>query len=230
MSERLDLDAIDHDGAVREAAEAAARATGRRQMLGGALAGLGAMLAVPAVASAALAKRDRSVLEYALSLEQLQDAFYTEAVRLGALSGRVAAAASELGRVERAHVRAFRDLLGSRAPRAPRFDFRGTTEDELAFLRTAVALEELCVGAYAGQAARIQSPEVLQAAMGIHSVEARHAAWLRRLLDVRPTVASFDEPRGRRSVVGTISAKGFVVDRDDTPTTHRRTAAPQFTG
>ena len=227
MSEpRLDLAAIDRDGAVREAAEATST---RAALLGGALAAIGA-LALPSVATAAaLAARDRSVLAYALSLEYLQDAFYTEAERLGALQGKVAGAARVLGQTERAHVKAFRALLGSSAPARPRFDFHGTTEDELAFLHTAVALEDLCVGAYAGQATRIRSPEVLQAGVDIHSVEARHAAWLRRLLDVRPTEGSLDEPRGRRSVVGTIAARGFVVDDAAAPTTRRR-ASPLFTG
>jgi hypothetical protein len=222
---RLDLAAIDRDGAVREAAEATST---RAALLGGALAAIGA-LALPSVATAALAPRDRSVLTYALSLEYLQDAFYTEAERLGALQGKVAGAARVLGQTERAHVKAFRALLGSSAPARPRFDFHGTTEDELAFLHTAVALEDLCVGAYAGQATQIRSPEILQAAVDIHSVEARHAAWLRRLLDVRPTEGSLDEPRGRRSVAGTIAARGFVVDAADAPTTHRR-ASPLFTG
>jgi hypothetical protein len=227
----LDLAAIDRDGAVREAADAL---TSRGQFVGGALAAAGALaagFALPTAARAAASEaRDRSILSYALSLEYLQDAFYTEAERLGALSGDVAAAAGALGRVERAHVQAFRALLGSHAPRRPRFDFHGTTEDELAFLRTAAALEELCVGAYAGQATHIHSPEVLQAAMGIHSVEARHAAWLRRLMDVRPTVASLDSPRTRRSVVGALAAKRFVVAEPQLPTTHRRRAAPRFTG
>ena len=225
----LGLESIDRDGAVGEAADAL---RSRGQLLGGALAALSTLavsLAVPGVASARLNRRDRSVVKYALSLEYLQDAFYTEAERLGALTGRVAAAAQALGRVERAHVRAFRELLGSEAPARPRFDFQGATEDQLAFLHTAVALEDLSVGAYAGQATRIHSPEVLQAAAGIHSAEARHAAWLRRLLDVRPAPDAFDEPRGRRSVVGTIAAKGFVLPVSQTPTTHR-TASPAFTG
>jgi rubrerythrin len=224
----LDLAAIDRDGVVREAA---AKVSSRGELLGGALAAVGlAVLARPGVAAAGMAKRDRSVLTYALTLEYLQDAFYTEAEGLGALTGPVASAARTLGRVERAHVHAFRRLLGERSEARPRFDFQGTTEDDVAFLRTAVALEELAVGAYAGQATRIASPEVLQAAVDIHSVEARHAAWCRRLLEVRPTVASFDVPRARKAVVATVAAKGFVVQRSEIPTTHRRDASPLFTG
>ena len=191
------LAAIDSDGAVREAAATSTRGA----LLGGALAAIGA-LALPAVAGAQLAQRDRSVLTYALSLEYLQDAFYTEAERLGALQGKVADAARALGRTERAHVKAFRALLGSGAPARPRFDFHGTTEDELAFLHTAVALEDLCVGAYAGQAARIRSPEVLQAAVGIHSVEARHAAALSVAAKVDPTAeGAFAQPQTAFNVI-----------------------------
>src|SRR6187455_1310111 len=138
----------------------------------------------------------------------VREAAAAASTRGALLGGKVAEAARSLGRTERAHVQAFRALLGSRAPARARFDFHGTTEDELAFLHTAVALEDLCVGAYAGQATRIRSPEILQAAVGIHSVEARHAAWLRRLLEIRPTEGSLDQPRGRRSVVGTIASKG----------------------
>ena len=224
----LDLDSVDRDGAVREARDAV---LSRAQLLGGAVAALAAAgLATAGVASAQVGTRDRSVLGYLLSLEYLQDAFYTEAERLGALGGSVAAATQVLGRVERAHVQAFRELLGSSAAARPRFDFQGATEDELAFLRTALALEELSVGAYAGQATRLQSPEILQSTMDIHTVEARHAAWLRRLLDMRPTEGSFDRPRDRRSVVGTIASKGFVVARSEVPTTHRRRRTPRFTG
>ncbi len=76
----------------------------------------------------------------------------------------------------------------------------------------------------------MEDPEILQAAMNIHTVEARQAAWLRRLLDMRPADKPFDEPRGRRSVVGTIASKGFVVARSDVPRTHRHRKTPFFTG
>ena len=224
-SARLDLAAIDRDGAVREAAEATST---RAALLGGALAAIGA-LALPAAAAAA-ARAARPLGAHLRAVARVPPGRLLHRGRAPRrAAGEGADAARVLGQTERAHVKAFRALLGSSAPARPRFDFHGTTEDELAFLHTAVALEDLCVGAYAGQATRIRSPEVLQAAVGIHSVEARHAAWLRRLLDIRPTEGSLDEPRGRRSVVGTIAAKGFVVDASHAPTTHRR-ASPLFTG
>ena len=45
-------------------------------------------------------------------------------------------------------------------------------------LKTAAEVENLGAAAYLGQAGRIQSKEVLAAALAIHSVEARHAAAL----------------------------------------------------
>ena len=45
-------------------------------------------------------------------------------------------------------------------------------------LRTAAAVENLGAAAYLGQAGRIQSMDILAAALSIHSIEARHAAAL----------------------------------------------------
>ncbi len=218
------LDVLDRDGAVREAQ---ARVT-RAELLGGAALG-GAVLGLLGRPGRALAqsRRDREVLNYALTLEYLQDAFYTEAQRVGALEGRASEAAEVLGGVERAHVRAFRGLLGRDAVRRPTFDFRGTTEEERAFLRTAVALEDLSVEAYKGQVTRIGSAEVLTAAVGIHSVEARHAAWMRFLFGVQPAVAAFDDDRDRASVERVVRSTRFVTSR---PRTTRRRRRPSFTG
>ncbi len=218
------LEAMDRDGAVREAA---ARVT-RAELLAGAALG-GGLLGVLGRPGRALAqsRRDRDVLNYALTLEYLQDAFYSETERVGALRGRAREAAEVLGGVERAHVRAFRGLLGRDAVRRPTFDFRGTTEEERPFLRTAVAHEDLSVEAYKGQVTRISSAEVLTAAVSIHSVEARHAAWMRFLFGVQPAVAAFDDDRDRASVERVVRSTRFVTSR---PRTTRRRRRPSFTG
>ncbi len=49
-------------------------------------------------------------------------------------------------------------------------------------LELAGTVENLGAAAYLGQAANIKSPEVLAAALSIHSVEGRHAATLNTLL------------------------------------------------
>lgn len=219
----VDLDAVDPDGALREAREGLTRG----QLLGGAALTGAATLLLPGRARAQ-SRRDTSILNYALSLEELQAAFYTEAERVGELRGTSAQIVERLGAVERSHVRAFRELLGDDAIRRPRFDFRGTTEEEQPFLRTAVAFEDLAVEAYKAQAPRIQDRQVLQAAIGIHTVEARHAAWMRRQLGVQPAARAFDEARDREGVLEVVADTNFVVQRR--PRTQRRRRSPRFTG
>ena len=205
----LRLDRLDVDGALAEAHAGLTRA--------GFLAGAGALtgLAVlaPGAAAAGVPPSDREILNYALVLEYLQAAFYTEAERAGALHGRTAHAAKVVGAVERAHVKAFRDLLGRAAVGRPHFDFQGVTERNKPFLKTAVAFEDLAVAAYKGQARRIRSRAVLASALGIHTVEARHAAWMRYLNGNTPAAAAFDLPRRRDEIDGIVKATGFITAR-----------------
>jgi rubrerythrin len=173
-----------------------------------------------------LSATDIDILNYALVLEYLQAAFYTEAERNGALKGKAAQAATVVGATERAHVKAFRKLLGSQAVKQPAFDFQGTTEQQQAFLKTAVALEDLAVAAYKGQAPKLKSNAVLAAAVGIHSVEARHAAWMRELFGITPAVHAFDQPASRAQVTRLVASTKFIVSK---PRVQGR-GNPTFTG
>jgi hypothetical protein len=218
------LEDIDRDGAISEALDALHGTTRaaflRRAVLGGA-----ALLAASAApAQAAVDVRDEAILNYALSLEYVQDSFYGEVERIGALTGDLAEQARVVAAHERAHVKAFRQVLGSKAIKRPRFDFQGATEDADKFRRTAVAFEDLAVAAYKGQAPLIQSRAYLVPALAIHSVEARHAAWIRRLAGITPAATAFDEPRSRRSTLAIVGATHFEM----TTTTRKR--APKFTG
>ena len=224
----LDLDQLDRDGALRETAAGLPRET-RKDFLLGTLAGGGAALAALVLAEpgTAATKTDVAILNYALTLEYLQAAFYTEAERRRALRTAVAKETTRvLGAVERAHVRALRDALGSAAVAKPFFDFGGVTEDEDAFIKTAVAFEDLGTAAYKGQAYRIGSPALLAAAVSIHSVEARHAAWIRYLAGAQPASSAFDEPKSMAEVRRLVASTGFIVQRPRT----RSRAEPRFTG
>ena len=95
---------------------------------------------------------------------------------------------------------ALQDALGSAAVKRPSFDFGGVTEDEDAFIKTAVAFEDLGTAAYKGQAYRIDSDALLAAAVSIHSVEARHAAWIRYLAGAPPASSALDEPKSMSEV------------------------------
>src|SRR3954447_23231154 len=152
---------FDTDGAVAEAEDAAVTRSSlmaRGVALGGGLLGGGALLGLlaPRASAATLAKGDVAILNYALTLEYLEAAFYTEAEAMGALSGELALFAQVVGAHERAHVKALKAALGRQAVKRPKFDFRGTTESASDFAATAQVLEDTGVAAYAGQAPRVK--------------------------------------------------------------------------
>jgi hypothetical protein len=224
----LRLGDLDRDGALQEAASRVLGHT-RAGLIRGAVLGsaaLAAALASPSRSMAATSSTDVDILNYALVLEYLQASFYTEAELAGALSGKSALADRHLGGVERAHVKAIRGALGSAAVKSPSFDFQGTTEAPRAFLKTAVALEDLAVSAYKGQLPLIRSGEVLAAAVSIHSVEARHAAWMRFLFGLVPAASAFDEALPKQSVTKIVDSTRFIASQPRTTTA----AKARFTG
>ena len=222
------LHAVDVDAAIAEASHQRRLALSRRGLLAAAAAGAGALVLGRSEARAAsgLSANDIGILNYALVLEYLQASFYTEAERSGALSGKTAQAATVVGATERAHVKAFQKLLGAKAVKRPLFDFQGVTEAQQAFLKTAVAFEDLAVAAYKGQAPKLRSSAVLAAAVGIHSVEARHAAWMRQLFGVTPAVNAFDKPATKQNINRIVASTHFIVAH---PKMKAR-SKPQYTG
>jgi Ferritin-like domain len=220
------FDRLDVDGALAESLERTglSRAAFLTAALGGSTALLGSRTIEDALGqTGGLPTNDVFILNYALVLEYLQAAFYTEAERMGALRGRTARAAEVVGSVERAHVEAFKNVLGRKAVKRPTFDFQGTTEDGRAFLKTAVAFEDLAVAAYKGQAPRLKAKPALASALAIHSVEARHAAWMRYLFDVNPAQSAFDQPQSRPEVTRVVQSTNFItgppaMDAERSPT------------
>jgi hypothetical protein len=217
---------IDRDGALAEAVEglgvtrgAALRAAGV-----GSLVLLGSLAAAPAAAAAR--GGDLDVLNFLLTVEYFQAAFYTDAERMGKLRGRPERAARLIGATERAHVDAYRKRLGRKAVKRPRFNFRGTTEGIEPFARTGIALEDLSVAAYKAAALRLESRGLLASALSIHSVEARHAAWMRRAFGVVPVKDAFDRTERQRVVERTLASTGFVTRK---PTMAKK-REPRFTG
>jgi ferritin-like protein len=223
-----DLDRLDRDGALAESLDPLAPSTRRTVLRTLAAAGLigsaAALAATPTADGAAEPKGDVAILNYALTLEYLQSAFYSEVERIGALTGETARMARIVGGHERAHVRMLKDVLGSRAVARPTFDFQGATDSQAAFVRTAVAFEDLGVAAYKGQAPRIASPAYLAAALGIHANEARHAAWIRRIAGIVPAQSAFDRPASAAHVVQVVNSTHFIVGRT------QAAGMPGFTG
>ena len=218
---------LDADGALAEAFDGTGLVT--RGMFVTGVLGASAAVALgadEASGQGGVGKSDQDILNYALTLEYLQAAFYTEAERLKALNGDAAKAARKLGSVERAHVKAFRDVLGKKAVGRPSFDFQGVTEKSRAFLKTAVAFEDLAVAAYAGQAARLKSPSAVSSAVSIYSVEARHAAWMRYLFGLNPAAKAFDQPKSRSQITRVVRSTNFIA----APPKTKGKRSPSFTG
>ena len=52
---------------------------------------------------------------------------------------------------------------------------------------------------------------MLKAALAIHAVEARHAAWIREINGAPPSPAAFDTPKTKRQVLRAVAGTGFIV-------------------
>jgi hypothetical protein len=232
--------AFDADGALRDAAGRLAETGGstRGSFLrrsGALVAGTAAASLLPAgIAAAATPKGDVAILNYALTLEYLEAAFYKRAVDIGALSGEYQRFAKVVAQHEAAHVAALKKALGGKAVKRPSFDFQGTTGDQTKFAQTAITLEDTGVEAYQGQAGNIKTPAILKAALSIHPVEARHAAWIRSIVghgtgNPSPAPAAFNPAADMATVLNAVKGTGFIV----MTTAHAGSAAsgdPAMTG
>lgn len=129
------------------------------------------------------------VLNFALTLEHLEAEFYTRGVgTAGLIPDATQGVFDQIRKHEVAHVAFLQGVLGSRAVAKPSFDFtaRGQFNDVFSNVQTfyalAQAFEDTGVRAYKGQAANLMGHrQILRAALQIHSVEARHAAQVRRV-------------------------------------------------
>jgi rubrerythrin len=139
--------------------------------------------ATPTSTTASSATGDIGILNYALTLEYLETEFYSRVVASGFFKGKVGSLIKTFGTQEASHVAALKAAvtkLGGTPAADPMGKFPITSATQVAEL--AYTVENLGASAYLGQAAKIQSPEVLASALAIHSVEARHAATLGTLV------------------------------------------------
>jgi Ferritin-like domain len=228
MDTKLTLEAVDRDGAIAETLHELTGGTRadllRTAAVGGAAAA--AALATPAVAQPRNTAKDIAILRFDLTLEYLQAAMYSEAERLRELKPRTLEWSRVVGANERGHVKAIRGLLGKDAVKSPKFNFRGVTEDDKVFTETAVAFEDLTAALLKTQGAQVDSRRLLAALVSLHSVEARHAAWIRHIAGIVPAADAFDEPTSKRRVVRLVDSTNFVTSRPRTKGRRR----PRFTG
>ena len=192
------------------------RLASRRSLLGkAALAGGGAVLAMTAFPALRAAAQDGleadpyfeddgiAILNYALTLEHLEATFYREALATFTaddFAPTVYDLLTQVGEHEAAHVEALSATitdLGGEPVEELSYDF-GYSDVE-GFLATAAAIENVGVAAYAGAAPSVAvlAPSLVETALGIHSVEARHASFLAALIndaDNNPFPNAVDSP------------------------------------
>jgi len=162
--------------------------------------------------TAQFGKGDVGILNYALTLEYLETAFYADVVKSGLFKGADLETIRKFGREEAEHVQALtaavKSLGGKPAPE-PKAEF--PLKSAKSVLELAATVENLGAAAYLGQAANIESPEVLASALAIHSVEGRHAATLNTLLGESITPdGAFAKPADVNTVLK--SVEPFLVE------------------
>ena len=162
--------------------------------------GLGTLLSSPAkagittasgISSSALLSDTTNALQLALVLEYLEDEYYRLGLDVpGLIPSADRTVFMQISKHETSHVaflKAALTSLGETPGSKPIFDFTAGGNfspftDYNQFLILAQAFEDTGVRAYKGQAGNVMSnKQVLQAALQIHSVEARHASQVRRM-------------------------------------------------
>ncbi len=136
------------------------------------------------------------VLNFALTLEYLEAEFYQRGTDMPNLVPSIYKTVfMQIRKHEEAHVRLLQSVLGAQAVKKPNFDFtyKGAFPDVFSNFQTyaavSQALEDTGVRAYKGQAGNlIIAPAILETALNIHSVEARHAAKVRELRGQEPWI------------------------------------------
>jgi len=146
---------------------------------------LAAVNAKPLVATAS----DLEILNFALGLEQMESAFYSQVLGAhqehGFLSGRFLPLTQDLAAAEATHVQTLQATITAAGGtpvmagtyKFPYEVFVSTT----GYSWFAWTLEEIGIGAYLGAIGKIKNPALRKATASIYGSETRHAAILRSL-------------------------------------------------
>ena len=165
----------------------------------------------PGRAEAQSTSGDFGILNYALTLEYLERSFYRQAIDTGRIPSGPLTLFTTLRDDEEAHVRLLRGAINDAGG-----DPVDYTDDDFEFgnflssfgliATLAQGLEDTGVRAYKGQATNIMSKDYLDVALRIHSVEARHASAIRRLMESQGSTQGWiprDQPGAPDAIAAT---------------------------
>ncbi|KAG2095868.1 ferritin-like domain-containing protein [Suillus cothurnatus] len=164
--------------------------------------------ALPELCVAAPAKRDDSsaptdiqILNFALTLEHLENAYYTQGLQKYTQQDFLDASLptwargrwNEISQHESTHVSFLESVIGDQAVQPCNYSFPDT--DPISFVTTSFMLETVGVSAYSGAAQFLSNSDYVTSSAAILAVEARQSAWINSaVLKANPWNTAFDTP------------------------------------
>lgn len=148
---------------------------------------------------------DITTLNYALSLEHLEYAFYRDGL---AQLGNISSGNPIVDRIEQirdqeaqhvADLTSAITALGGTPVSECQYNF--SWDNPVEFINVARALENVGTSAYTGAAYLIEDSKLLTTAATIATVEARHAAYLNHVANIDPFPHAYDSPLDMQSVL-----------------------------
>ena len=216
MTNHLTLEAVDVDGAIQEALDESQGETRsgflkKAVFTGGTLAFGGVIFGgLPSLVTAAPSpSQDAAILNFALVLEYLESSFYMEAVAEARSPARPRTSPRSSAPTSSRTSRSSSRRSARRPARSRRSTSRARPPTRASSIATAIALEDVGVGAYNGQGQNL-TKATLGAAATIVSVEARHAAWIRDIAAKDPAPNAFDPLFTKQQTLAKVKATGFV--------------------
>jgi hypothetical protein len=184
----------------------------RATVIAGAGAGA-ALLAIPLLAdSKPSPAADAAILEYLILFERVQVAFEERAAEAGLASGALLTYLRRAAEQDRAHVDELAGMLPGAAPDEPEVEFdEAIFESAESIAAAAVALKDLALGAYNGQAAAL-TPQAMATTVKLVAIDGRHAGWIKTLARV-PGVApeATDPGRTQEEVLAALEPIGITI-------------------
>lgn len=158
-------------------------------------------VAVPAQRDDSSIPTDIQILNFALTLEHLENAFYIQGLQKYTQQDFLNADLpiwargrwNEIAQHESTHVSFLEGVIGEQAVQPCTYSFPDT--DPISFVTTSFMLETVGVSAYSGAAQFLSQSDYITSSGAILAVEARQSAWINSaVLKANPWNTAFDTP------------------------------------